>query len=225
MRIGEPSTAGRLIAASVASTSLPVQGPVMPSEVVTLAPEWSATEARSIATQYATGLGVGYTLNRREGPSSDGQALAGEALALEIQDSIRASASLMKHPLGAAAGIGLIAGTIGGIVLREAGQQWDNDSVTRIGKTISDISGFASTLLRRDGRLSDGIVGGIVVTADLYGLAQPGSRQAVDNAASALQWADNLASHPDTVLRTIALGASQLSLDPLGLPETRHASS
>jgi hypothetical protein len=240
MRIGEPPTAGTLIAASVGSTTLPVQGPLMPSQVVTQAPEWSATEARDIATQYATGLGIGYTLNPQlsQGPSRGGQALgagalaletedprqvrapmAGEALALEIQDSLRASASLMKHPLGTAAGIALMAGTIGGIVLREAGQQWDNDSVTRIGKTIADISGFASTLLRPDGRLSDGIVGGIVVTADLCGLAQPGSRQVVDNPASALQAADNLVFHHDTLLRTIALGASELSLDPLGLPD------
>jgi hypothetical protein len=220
MRIGEPPTAGRLIAASVASTTLPVQGPVMPSQVVRLAPEWSTTEARGIATQYATGLGIGYALNPQvvQAPSSSGQALAGEALALEIQDSVRASASLMKHPLGAAAGIALIAGTIGGIVLREAGQQWDNDTVTRIGRTISDVSGFASTLLQPNGRLIDGIVGGIVVTTDLCGLAHRGSRRVGDNAASALQLADNLAFHHDTVLRTVALGASELSLDPLGLP-------
>jgi hypothetical protein len=228
MRIGEPLNAGRLIAASVASTTLPVQGPSMPPEVVTLAPDWSQIEARGLALQYATGLENGYTLSPRlvplspqhvPAPSSLGAAPAGEAWALEVQESIKASTSLMKHPLGVAGGVALIAGTIGGIVLREAGRQWDNDSLERIGKTIADVSGFASTLLRPDGRLRDGIVGGMVVTADLYGLARPGSKLTVDNAANALQWVDNFAAHRDTVLRTIAVGAPQLSLDPLVLPD------
>lgn len=47
-----------------------------------------------------------------------------------------------------------------------------------------------------------------------------GNRQVVDNAARALRCADNLVFHHDTLLRTIAPGASELSLDP---PSVRAA--
>lgn len=218
MRIGDPPT---LIAASLASTTLPVRGPSTPPEVTALTPDSSPAEARELATQYATGLATGYATDPRLSPpvGSVDAAPQDETELLAIQESIRTAAAHMKHPLSALGGLVLIGATIGGIALRRAGMEWDKDVVERIGQTVSDVSGFAATLLGPGCKPGDAVIGAMVVGLDLYGAARHGGKQDLDNAANLLQWAENFAVHPETAARSIARAVPQLSLDPLVIPD------
>ncbi len=222
MRIAQPATAGMILAASVASTPAPVDGPAMPPQVVTFAPVGPGADAHEVTVQYDAGFQAVRGLSPQSPllNGSQGQDRWAEAMASEIQGAMRTASSVLKHPAGRRFGIPVVAGIFGGLVLREAGAHWGNETLERIGRSLGDVGDFAAGLLGHDGRVIDGVTGGIVVTAHLCDFALPDHAGAFDNLANSAKLVDGLAAHRDEITQAIAQGALLLSpIDPHVIPE------